>query len=194
MYWANFWPATVHVQQNIFGKILIEVGNSHLYASFDIFYVQIGQCFESKWVFEKFLKTVKSLFLRENEVDFEFFWKFKISMWLEWLTNLNVKGAKRSVKMWAINFYMSFFKNTLLCINGRRSKNGSVYTESRKKRNLSYSIRMYWANFWPPTVQKKKIYFFKSAHIEVCSSHLHASFGTFCVQICQLQSSLLIRG
>ena len=50
-------------------------------------------------VFEKILKTVKSLFLKVNDIDFEFFLKFKISLCLELLTNLDAKGAKRSVKM-----------------------------------------------------------------------------------------------
>ena len=43
MYWTNFWQPTVHVQQNIFKKTLIEVGSPHLYASFGTFCPQIGQ-------------------------------------------------------------------------------------------------------------------------------------------------------
>ena len=66
--------------------------------------------------------------MKENKVDFEILWKFKISMWLEWLTNLNVKGAKRSVKMRGTNFYRSFFKNMMFFMNGRRKKNRSVHT------------------------------------------------------------------
>ena len=54
--------------------------------------------------FEKCLKTVKSLFSKENDVDFEFFRKFEISLCLDKLTNLDAKGAKRGVKMWASNF------------------------------------------------------------------------------------------
>ena len=80
MYWTNFWPLTVHEQQNIFEKALLEVGSSHLYAYFGTFYVHIGQFLEAQWVFGKFSKTVKTLFLKENEVDFQFFWKFKISL------------------------------------------------------------------------------------------------------------------
>ena len=53
-------------------KMLIEVGSSHLYASFGTFCVQIGQFLEAQWVLEKCLKMVKSLFLKENDVDFEF--------------------------------------------------------------------------------------------------------------------------
>ena len=48
--------------------------------------------------FEKFLKTMKALFSKDNDVDFELFRKFKISLCLEQLINLNAKGAKRSVK------------------------------------------------------------------------------------------------
>ena len=62
------------VEQNIFEKTRIEVGSSHIYASFGIFCVQIGQLFEAQWVFGKCMKTVKSLFSKENDVDFEFFW------------------------------------------------------------------------------------------------------------------------
>ena len=43
MNWKNFWQPTVHVPQNIFEKTLIEVGSSHLYASFGTFWVQIDQ-------------------------------------------------------------------------------------------------------------------------------------------------------
>ena len=83
MYWTNFWKPTVHVKQYIFEKTIIEVGSSYLYASFGTFCVHIGKFFEAQWVFEKCLKTVKSLFSKENEVDFEFFRKFKVSLRIE---------------------------------------------------------------------------------------------------------------
>ena len=57
--------------------------NKTFYASFGTFCVQIGHFLEAQWVFEKCLKTVKSLFLKENDVDFEFFWKFKTSLCLK---------------------------------------------------------------------------------------------------------------
>ena len=47
------------VQQNIFEKTLIEVGSSHLYASFGTFCVQIGQLFEAQGVYEKCMKNSK---------------------------------------------------------------------------------------------------------------------------------------
>ena len=62
MYWTNFWRPTINVQQDIFEKTLIAVGSSHLYASFGTFCVQIDKLCEAQWVFEKCLKTVKSLF------------------------------------------------------------------------------------------------------------------------------------
>ena len=58
----------------------------------------------------------------------EFFRMFKVSLRLEWLTDLDAKGAKRSVKMWATNFYKSLFKNILLYMNCRLSKIRSVHT------------------------------------------------------------------
>ena len=38
----------VHLQQNVFEIVLIEVCSSHLYASFGTFCVQIGQFFEAQ--------------------------------------------------------------------------------------------------------------------------------------------------
>ena len=52
MYWTNFRQPTAHLQQDIFEKILIEVGSLHLYASFGTFCVQIGQLFAPQWVFK----------------------------------------------------------------------------------------------------------------------------------------------
>ena len=60
MYWTIFWPSTVQEQQNIFEKAPIEVGSSHLYASFGTFYVQIGQFWETQWVFEKMFENGKN--------------------------------------------------------------------------------------------------------------------------------------
>ena len=56
----------MYVQQNIFEKSLIEVGSSHLYASFESKLVNYSR----HNVFEKCLKLVKSLFSKENVVDF----------------------------------------------------------------------------------------------------------------------------
>ena len=71
MYWTNFWHPTIHVKQYIFEKTVIEVGSSQLYASFGTFCVQVGQSFEAECVFKKCLKMVKSMFSKENVVDFE---------------------------------------------------------------------------------------------------------------------------
>ena len=49
--------------------------------------------------FGKMLENGKIVFFKENYVDFKIWWKFRVSMWLEWLTNLNAKGAKRRVKI-----------------------------------------------------------------------------------------------
>ena len=43
------------------------------------------------------------------------------------MTNLGAKVAKRTIKMWTISLYKSFFKNILLYINGRTSKTRSVH-------------------------------------------------------------------
>ena len=39
---------------------------------------QIVQSLDAQWVFEKCMKTVKSLFSKENDINFEFFRKFKV--------------------------------------------------------------------------------------------------------------------
>ena len=52
---------------------------------------------------------------------------FKDSKFREQLTNLDAKGANRSVKLWTTNFYDSFFKNILLYMSGRLSKITSVH-------------------------------------------------------------------
>ena len=59
MYWTNFWQLTVHVQENIFEKTLIEACSPHFYASFGTFYSQIGQLFEAQGVFEVCMKIDK---------------------------------------------------------------------------------------------------------------------------------------
>ena len=71
------------------------------------------------------------LSIRKNsKIDVIFLWTqlivhfqtyFKNSLHLEWLINLNVKGTKRSIKMWFTKFYKSFFKNILLYMVGRQS-------------------------------------------------------------------------
>ena len=132
MYWTNFWQPTVHLQQNIFDKNILEVGTSNLYASFGTFCVQIGQFFEAQWVFEKCLKTVKSVFLKENIANFEFIWMYKNLLCLESLTNLNAKGVKGSVKMWATIFCKRSFKlfcctRMVGCQKFHRGKKGQLH-------------------------------------------------------------------
>ena len=57
MYWTNFWQPNAHEQQNIFGKMPIEVCSLHFYASFGTFHAKIGQLFEAQWVFEVCLEN-----------------------------------------------------------------------------------------------------------------------------------------
>ena len=81
MYVLNeFLTADRSCTTNIFEKTFIEVGSSHLYASFGTFFVQIGQLFKVQRVLEKCLKSVKSLFLKENVVDFKFLRKSEVSL------------------------------------------------------------------------------------------------------------------
>ena len=74
MYVLNeFLTAYCSCKKNIFEKPFFGVGSSHLYASFGIFCSQIDKFLEAQWAFEKCLKTVKLLFLKENVLDFEIF-------------------------------------------------------------------------------------------------------------------------
>ena len=57
---------------------------------------------------------LKSLNLKENVVDFESFGKLKVSPCLEWMANLDAKGAKRSVKMWGTIFCKNFCKYSIV--------------------------------------------------------------------------------
>ena len=58
-------------------------------------------------------------------------------------------------------------------------------TDSIKINRSGHIIRMNWTNFWQPTVHVQEN-IFGNTQIEDCSSHLYASFVTFCVQIDQL--------
>jgi len=110
MYWTNFWQPTVHVQENIFEKTPIENGSSHLYASFGTFCVQTTQLFEAQRDFklsEEF--EIDVIFLRKQRF-YRFQTFFKVSLCLEKLTNLDAKGAKRTLKIWATNSFKSFFQ------------------------------------------------------------------------------------
>ena len=71
----------------------------HLNASFGTLCVKIGQPFEAQLVFEVCLRIDKTLLSKENVADFDFLRMFKDSLCLETLTDLDAKGAKRSVKM-----------------------------------------------------------------------------------------------
>ena len=70
---------------------------------------------------------IDDIFLRRQRfVDFQT--HYKDCLCLEWLTNLVVEGAKRSLKMWNTNFYESFSKSILLYMSSRLSKICSVHT------------------------------------------------------------------
>ena len=57
--------------------------------------------------------------------------------------------------------------------------------DSTKINSPGYNIRMHGTNFWQANVHVEQNIFQKNL-IEICSPHLYASFGTFCVQIGQL--------
>ena len=123
MYWTN-----VHVQQNVFWISLIEVSSPHFYASFGTFCVQIGQLLGAQWVFKHSKEFRNRLHFPSKTVNCRFSTYFKDSLSFQKLTNLEAKGAKRSVKMWSTNFCLSFFKIIMLYTNFGLTKNRSIHT------------------------------------------------------------------
>ena len=94
MYWTNFWQPTVLVQQKL--EKLLQKFVGHIFRLLLApFFVQIGQLFEAQWVFEECLNIDKSLFSKENVVDFEFFRKFK-DLCREWLIHLDGKVSNEA--------------------------------------------------------------------------------------------------
>ena len=91
--------------------------------------------------------------------------------------------------IWQFKFYCISCRQKNICVkkgNGLQfsSRNENVvwycfnflrFTETRKNMNLPYFIRMYWTNFWPPTIHAPQNIFEKT-FIEVGSSHIYTSF------------------
>ena len=116
------------IYNNIFlKKFFIEVGSSYLYASFDTFCVQIGPLFEAQWDFKLSEEFKIDVIFRQKQRFHRFETFSKGLLCLQKLTNLDAKGVKRSWKMWATNFYKSFFKNILSSMKGGLSKIRSVH-------------------------------------------------------------------
>ena len=60
-----------------------------------------------------------------------------------------------------------------------------MHTDSIKINRPYHNIRIYWTNIWQPTIDVQQS-IFEKIRIKVCSTHLYASFGTFCAYIGQL--------
>ena len=128
MYWTDIWQPTVHAKQNIFPKIFIEVGSPHSCASFGTFCVTIGRSVAAQRV----LKHSEEFRNRRHFPSMTAICRF--SNILQRLTvpriidQFRLKGAKRSVKIWAATFYDNFPKNILRNMNCRLSKIRSFHT------------------------------------------------------------------
>ena len=83
LYWQDFRSLNLHSNFVIFTKTLTKSCSSWLQASFDIFWVQIGQVLEAQWVFEHSEESPnRRHFLRKQRfIDVQAF--FKSSLWLE---------------------------------------------------------------------------------------------------------------
>ena len=95
------------LQQSIFEKTLIEVGSSHLYASFGIFCVQIGQLFEAQWdlKFSEKFEIYVILLQKQRFYLFQTFFKQQLASWWKCLCNENIK--KQWSNFWIYNFSFS---------------------------------------------------------------------------------------
>ena len=117
MYWPNFWWSTLHVQQIFLKKLLLKFVVHIFTLLLTPFCVQIGQSFEARWVFKhseefrnwRHFASIAAI-CRFSNILQRFTEPRKID-------NLDAKGAKRSVEMWATNFYMSFSK--IICCTWR---------------------------------------------------------------------------
>ena len=140
MYWTNFQQPSAHVQQNIFGKTLIEVCSLHLYASFGTFCVQIGQLFAPQWVFkhsEEFRNQRHFPSVIVNCRYSNIFQRLTVSPMIEkfWRKRCQTKRKK-----WTINLYKSCFEKTFVVYERSAVKNSfNTY--------ISYDLDgLFWLN------------------------------------------------
>ena len=114
MYWTIFWQPTVHVQQNIFEKLLKELV-AHVFtvllAHLASKLVNHSRHSETLKLSDEFV--IDAIFLRKQRL-YRFQTFFKDSLSLEKLTYLDVKDAKRSVNIWGTIFYKIFFRKYLV--------------------------------------------------------------------------------
>ena len=99
----------------------------------------------------------------------------RLNMWLSWKRQSLHPNSKNDLTSYALqhkNMCLPIFRYLIWL------------TDSIKINRPGHNIRMCWANFWQPTVHVQQNTFEKTP-IEAVSSHLCASFGTFCVQIGQ---------
>ena len=109
MYWTNLWQSTVHVQQNIFEKLVNHSRHSESLKN-------VG-----KWLNRCFRRKMPSISISSESLK-SYCAVPRIS------DHFGRKRYQKSVNMWATNFYYSFFKNILSCMSGGLSKIRSVHT------------------------------------------------------------------
>ena len=78
-----FWQPIIHVQEIFEKTLLIEVGSSHLFASFGTFWVQIGQLVEALWDFELSEEFGKFVIFLQKQRFYRFHTFFKDSLCFE---------------------------------------------------------------------------------------------------------------
>ena len=116
--------------------------------------------------------------LVQDRIHFELDFSWEI---LSWYLQLGSHPyPSRSPKPWEKKKTKQKMKLFLQAVSNRLGYNGQ-HTDSTKINRPEHNIRTYWPNFQPPNAHVQQNIFVKTP-IEVCSLHLYASFGSFCVQ------------
>ena len=124
MYWMNFWPSTVYEHQNILEKTLIEVGSSHLHASFGTLCVEIGELFQS---LTGWLST------RKEEYFTFIYWETKI-LYFRLLGNQSTVLSS-TMKSNHCNFVYWDIRVLYFCLLGNQS---TVFLSTRKSNHCNF--------------------------------------------------------
>ena len=153
MYWTNFLPLSVHVQQNIFEITHIEVGSSNLYASFVTLWVQIGQLFEAQWDFKLSKEFEIDVIFLQKRVFYRFKFLFKDSLCLEKFINLDAKEAYRHELSTSIKVFFSKISCRTWTVTYQKSVQyskvdwcfcGALYI--RKMQRIKFQLQTRWKN------------------------------------------------
>ena len=102
---SNIWGSSAYSYLSNKRSSTIILFDKHIHcASFGKFWVQLSQLFESQWVLKVPWEIVFGDFFLRRWRNPDISRIFKDSLWLEYLTDLDSKGTKRSAMNRAMNF------------------------------------------------------------------------------------------